>query len=181
VVEVLWFAKSFCLATVFVASVQAASASPRSSDLVSSFQMFCIPGPPDFAAIDAKATAMKLSVREEVGTPRQAGQFAHSKSWLVPLASGPHQLVAGETRGPTGETASCGIGAEDVDGEAMKQELVRAMKLDAPLQQTPTADGTQRVTVWKYGGDTTLLLADGTPIRIPGMYLTLLRQTNTSH
>jgi hypothetical protein len=175
------FASSLCLATMIVASAQAAGASPRTADLVSSFQMFCIPGPPDFAAIDAKAAAMKLSVREEVGTPRQSGQFAHSKSWLVALASGRHQLVAGETRGPTGETASCGIGAEDVDGEAIRQELVRAMQLEAPLRQTPTADGTQRVTVWKVDADTTLLLADGTPIRIPGMYLTLLRQTNTSH
>jgi len=175
------FAKSLYAATAIVASVLAADASPRSADLVGSFQMFCVPGPPDFAAIDAKATAMKLSVREEVGTPRQVGQFTHSKSWLVPLASGPHRLVAQETRGTAGETASCGIGADDVDGEAMRQELVRVLKLDAPQRQTPTPDGTQRVTVWKYGDDTTLMLADGTPIRIPGMYLTLLRQTNTSH
>jgi len=178
---VRWFAKSLCVATAIIAPMRGADANERSADLVGSFQMFCIPGPPDFAAIDAKATAMKLSVREEVGTPRQTGPFAHSKSWLVSLASGPHQLVAGETRGATSETASCGIGADDVDGEAMRQELVRMLKLDAPLRQTPTPDGAQRVTVWKYGDDTTLLLADGTPIRIPGMYLTLLRQTNTSH
>jgi len=178
---VRWFATSLCLAAVLAAWVPAADASPRSADLVGSFAMFCIPGPPDFAAIDAKAAAAKLSVREETGTPRQPGQFAHSKSWLVPLASGPHRLVAQETRGATGETASCGIGADDVDGEALRQELVRMLKLDAPLRQTPTPDGAQRVTVWKYGDDTTLLLADGTPIRIPGMYLTLLRQTNTSH
>jgi hypothetical protein len=162
-------------------SAAAAYANPRSVDLVNSFQTFCTPGPPDFAMIDAKATAMKLSVREDVGMPKPTGQFAHSKSWLVSLASGPHQLVAAEARGPDGDVASCGIGAEDVDGKVMKQELVQAMKLEAPLRQTASADGAQRVTTWKYSDDVILLLADGTPMKIPGMYLTLLRKTKTSH
>jgi hypothetical protein len=173
--EVLRLAIIACLA-----SVSAAYANERSAELVSSFQAFCIPGPPDFAALDAKVTAMKLAVRKDVGTPRQPGQFAHSKSWLVPLKSGTHELVAGEVRGPNGEVASCGIGADDVDGEEVRQELVKTMNLGAPARQTPTADGTQRVTSWKYADDVTLLLADGTPMKIPGIYLTLLHQTNTS-
>jgi len=36
------------------------------------------------------------------------------------------------------------------------------------------------VTTWKYADDTILLLADGTPMKIPGIYLTLQRQRNTS-
>ena len=62
---------------VCLASVSAAYANERSAELVSSFQTFCMPGPPDFAALDAKVTAMKLAVRKDVGTPRQPGQFAH--------------------------------------------------------------------------------------------------------
>jgi hypothetical protein len=173
--EVLRIALVVCLA-----SVSAAFANERSAELVDSFQTFCMPGPPDFAALDAKVTAMKLAVRKDVGTPRQPGQFAHSKSWLVPLKSGTHELVAGEARGPNGEVDSCGIGADDVDGEEMKQEVIKSMKLDAPARQTATADGTQRVTSWKYADDVTLFLADGTPMKIPGIYLTLLRQTKTS-
>ena len=169
-----WFAL-----LVGLCSVGAAYANQRSAELVNSFKTFCTPGPPDFAAIDAKATAMNLAVRKDAGTPRRPGNFAHSKSWLVSLDSGSHELVAGEGRGSNGEIASCGVGAEDIDGEEMRQELVKAMNLGAPLRQTATADGTQRVTAWKYGDDVTLLLADGTPMKIPGMYLTLLRQTNT--
>jgi hypothetical protein len=172
---VLRFALLICLM-----SVDFAFADQRSADVVTSFRTFCMPGPPDFAAIDARATAMNLSVRKDVGTARQPGKFSHSKSWLVSLDSGSHELVAGEGRGSNGEIASCGVGAEDVDGEEMRKEVMNALKVGPPLRQTASADGTQRMTVWKYTDDTTLLLADGTPMKIPGMYLTLLRQTNTS-
>ncbi len=165
---------------VYLMAVNTAHANQRSAELVASFQSFCMPGPPDFAAIDAKATALKLSVRKDVGTPRQPGQFAHSKSWLVSLSSGAHELVAGEARGPNSEVASCGVGAEDADGEEIRQELTTTLKLGAPLRQTASADGTQRVTVWKYADDATVVLADGTPMKIPGMYLTMLRQSSTS-
>ncbi len=161
-------------------SSNAAYANQRSAELVSSFQMYCTPGPPDFSALDAKATAMKLVVRKDVGSPRNEGQFTHAKSWLVSLDSGSHELVASEARGPNGEVTACGIGAENVDGDDMKQELIKAMKLDVPVRQTASADGTQRVTLWKYGDDATLALVDGTPMKIPGMYLTLQRRTNTS-
>jgi hypothetical protein len=103
-----------------------------------------------------------------------------SKSWLVPLKGGTHELVAGEARGPGAEFASCGIGADDVDGEEMKQELIKTMKLGEPSRVTATADGAQRLTSWKYTGDATLLLADGTPMKIPGVYLTLMQQTKPS-
>jgi hypothetical protein len=171
--EVLRFAVSVYLATLGVAH-----AGQRSADLVNSFQVFCMPGPPDFAAIDAKATAMKLPVRKDVSMPQQPGQFSHAKSWLVALESGSHELVASEARGPKGDSAACGIGAEDVDGEVMKQELVKVV--GAPFRTTSSGDGTQRLTAWKYADDVSLLLADGTPMKIPGMYLTLLRQTNAS-
>jgi hypothetical protein len=133
--------------------VGAAHANERSAELVNSFQIFCTLAPLDFAALDAKATAMKLVVRKDVGTPRQPGQFAHSKSWLVPLKGGAHELVAGEARGPSGEVLSCGVGADNVDGEEMKQELIKTMKLGQPSRETATADGAQRLTSWRYADD----------------------------
>jgi hypothetical protein len=154
-----------------------ACAGQRSEDLVHSFEAFCMPGPPEFAAIDAKATDLKLPVRKDVLLPRHDGQFARSKSWLVSLDSGAHELVASEAQGPNSKVAACGIGAENADGEDMKQELTKTMKLGAPARQTASADGTQRLTSWKYADDVTLLLADGTPMKIPGMYLTLIQQT----
>jgi hypothetical protein len=160
--------------------VGAAHANERSAELVNSFQIFCTLAPLDFVALDAKATAMKLVVRKDVGTPRQPGQFAHSKSWLVPLKGGAHELVAGEARGPSGEVLSCGIGADNVDGEEMKQELIKTMKLGQPSRETATADGAQRVTSWQYADNVMLILADGTPMKIPGVYLTLLQQTKPS-
>jgi len=165
---------------VSLLSASTAYANQRSAEPVNSFQGFCTPGPPDYATLDTKATAMNLQVRKDVGSPRKEGQFAHAKSWLVPLDGGSHELVATEARGPNGEITACGIGADNVDGEEMKQELIKAMKLDAPVRQIASADGSQRLTFWKYGDDVTLLLIDGTPMKIPGVYLTLQRQTNAS-
>jgi hypothetical protein len=160
-----------------------AHANERSAALVSSFQSFCTPGTPDFAALDAKATALKLPVRRDVtGPQQQPGQITHAKSWVITLSSGSLELVASEARGPKGDATSCGIGAEDVDGEDFKQELNKAIPLGAPARQTLTADGTQRLTVWKYGDgdDESLMLADASPIRLPGIYLTLMHKIETS-
>jgi hypothetical protein len=156
--------------------VGAAHANERSAELVDSFMAFCTPGPPDFAVLDAKATTMNLPVRKDV--PMGAG--AHTKSWQVTLKTGVHELIAGQVEGPAGNIAGCSIGAEDVDGEAMKQDLVTSMKLGAPDRVANTPDGAQRVTSWKYADDVTLILADGTPMKIPGMMLTLMRQTKPS-
>jgi hypothetical protein len=152
----------------------------RSAALVSSFQSFCTPATPDFAALDAKATAMNLPVRRDVTGPQQPpGQITHAKSWVITLSSGSLELVASEARGPKGDAASCGIGAEDVDGDDLKQELNKAIPLGAPERQSVTADGTQRLTVWKYGDGESLMLADATPIKLPGIYLTLMRKIET--
>jgi hypothetical protein len=157
----------------------AACASERSAALVSSFQSFCTPGRPDFAALDAKATAMNLPVRRDVTGPQQ-GQSTHAKSWVITLTSGSLELVVSETRGPKGEAASCGIGAEDISGDDLKRELIEALQLGEPVRQTVTADGTQRLIVWKYGDGASLMLADATPMSLPGIYLTLMQQTNTN-
>ena len=52
--------------------VGAAHANERSAELVDSFMAFCTPGPPDFAALEAKASSMNLPVRKDVsmGPPR---------------------------------------------------------------------------------------------------------------
>ena len=153
-------------------------ATERTAELVSFFQNFCTPGPPDFASLDAKATGMNLSVRKDVTSPPRPDQHGHVKSWIVLLASGKHELVATEARSAKGNLDSCGIGAEDVDGEELRQELIKAMNLGAPLRQTVSVDGMQRLTTWKYADDDELFLADGTAARIPGIYLTWLHSLN---
>ena len=79
------------------------------------------------------------------------------------------KLSPAKSRGPNGEVVSCSIGADNVDGEEMKQELIKTLKLGEPSRETATADGAQRLTSWKYADDVTLMLADGTPMKIPGM------------
>jgi hypothetical protein len=167
---------------IFVALIctGAAYANQRSAELLDAFQTLCTPGPPDFAALDAKATALKLAVREDIVAPPQSGRSAHRKSWLMTLADGSHELVAAETQDPNGGVVSCGIGADDVDGEEMKRDLLKAMKLEAPVRDSASADGTQRLTVWKYADDINLLLVDATPMKIPGIYVTLQHQMKTS-
>ena len=167
-----------CLMSVG-AALAPAQASERSAALVNSFQSFCTPGPPDFAALDAKATAMNLPVRRDVAAP-QSGQKTRAKSWVISLQSGSHELVASEARGPNGDAASCGIGAEDIAGEDVRQDLIKALQLGAPTRQTVSADGTQRLTVWKYGDSASLFLADATPMSLPGFYLTLMHQATTN-
>ena len=91
---------------------------------------FCLPGPPDFAALDAKATAMKLAVRKDVANAAAARAIcsfeilAGARSRAASM-----NLSPAKARGPNGEVASCGIGADDVDGEEMKQDLINTMKL----------------------------------------------------
>ena len=169
--EVLRAAIPACLMFVGVAH-----ANERSADLVDSFMAFCTPGPPDFAALEAKAAAMNLPVRKDVSL----GAAGRTKSWQVTLKTGVHELIAGKVKGPAGDVAGCSIGAEDVDGEQIKQDLTKAMKLGAPDRVASTPDGAQRVTSWKYGDDANLILADGTPMKIPGMMLTLMRQGKPS-
>jgi hypothetical protein len=153
-----------------------AQANERSAEIVDSFVAFCTPGPPDFAALEAKAAAMNLPVRKDVSL----GAAGHTKSWQIALKSGLHELIAGKVKGPAGDVVGCSIGAEDVDGEQIKQDLIRAMKLNAPDRVANTPDGAQRVTSWKYADDVILILADGTPMKIPGMMLTLMRQGKPS-
>jgi hypothetical protein len=155
------------------ALTSAACANERSAELVNSFASFCTPGPPDFAALDAKAMAMNLPVRKDMNM----GPTGHTKSWLVTLKSGTHELIAGQAHGPNGDVAGCSVGAEDAYGDDVKQELISSLKLGEPARNTVTADGTQRATSWKYADDATLMLADGTPMKIPGILLSLLRLT----
>ena len=161
--------------------VGAAHANERSAEIVNSFQSFCLPGPPDFAALDAKATAMNLSVRKNVVTPPQSDQTARTKSWIMPLAGGSNELIASEAHGPQGEMESCGIGAENVDGEEVKRELTSRMDLSAPAREAFSADGAQRVTYWRYADELVVVLADATPVKIPGIYLVLRHEKNTRH
>jgi hypothetical protein len=159
---------------VSVLCTATAHASERTAELVNSFQSFCMPTP-DFAALEIKATAMNFPVRKDSVSPPKPGESGHVKSWVISLATGQHELVASQARGPKGDLDSCGVGVEDVDGEDLRLEVVKTLNLGPPLRQNWSADGAQRVTTWKYNDDE-LFLADASSVKIPGAYLTLLHQ-----
>jgi hypothetical protein len=153
-----------------------ACADERVVALVNSFQVFCTLEVPDFAALDAKATAMKLSVLDDLGTPRRDGFFVHSKSWLMPLTTGTLAVGAAESRGPKGEVVGCSIYAPDARGDEVKRELMRAMDIGDPFNENVADDG-QRVTVWrtKMGSDDVTVMLAG-PADAPGFHLTLMQE-----
>ena len=156
-----------------------ALADQRSASLVDSFREFCTLEPPNFARLDAKAAAMGLPILQDMGNPRQAGQFVHSKSWTMTLGTRSHEVVASEARGPRGEVAACGIGAADARGNDVKDDLIKRLNLGPPFHETVSQDGQRRMTTWRIkvvSVDLTLLLADGTPTNSPGVYLTLLQE-----
>jgi hypothetical protein len=163
-----------CAVAVSLVGAATACASERSAELINSFQSFCIPTP-DFAALEIKASDMQLPVRKDSVAPPKPGESGHVKSWVVSLASGQHELVASQARSPKGDLDSCGIGVEDIDGEELRQEAVKALNLGMPIRQTWSADGAQRVTTWTYSDDE-LFLADASSVKLPGAYLTLLHQ-----
>ncbi len=107
-----------------------------------------MPGPPDFAALDAKATAMKSSGSQGCERRRKAGQSARSKSWVVSLDSGAHELVAAEARRTRmAMVTSCGIGADDIDGEEREAGTRQGNEARSRrFVKRASADGTQRLT-----------------------------------
>jgi hypothetical protein len=153
-------------------------AGERASSLVNSFQVMCTLEALDFARSDKKAAAMRLVVRKDLRTPPDAaGNFLHSKAWLVPLKTGPHEFTIAEGRGPKGEVKSCGIGAPDVDGDDFRSELVRAMKLGPPISESTSPDGARSTAVWRHAPDgLDLMLTDGSPKAQPGVYLLLVKK-----
>ncbi|HEX8168180.1 MAG TPA: hypothetical protein VF601_20630 [Beijerinckiaceae bacterium] len=168
--------RSAGLALVLCLLGGAGQAGERAASLVNSFAVMCALEPLDFARSDEKAAAMKLPVRKDLRTPPDAsGHFIHSKSWLLPLKSGPHEFVVAEARGPKGDVKSCGIGAPDVDGNDFKAELTKALKLGRPADEG-TLPGGERRTAWRYGPERLdLMLVDGSPKSQPGIYLTLTK------
>jgi hypothetical protein len=143
----------------------------------------CTLAPLNFTELDAKAQAMKLPVRQDLRKPADAsGFYLHSKSWLMPLTTGPHEFVAAEGRGPNGDVTSCGIAAPDAFGEEVKRDLAKAMKLGKPISEAILPNGKMRATKWLMKSsptDVSLLLTDGTPVRGPGIYLTLTQVAPT--
>ncbi len=117
--------------------------------------------------------AMRLPVRRDIGQSKESGPFAHSKSWLVTLTTGPHELTAAEANGPHGYVKSCGISAPDANGESFKSELVSVMKLGRPSSENISKDGIMRATEWKdaFGAGTSLQLVDATPKNKSGAML----------
>jgi hypothetical protein len=170
--------RNICVALILCSAVGVGHAGERAASLVNSFQVMCMLEPLDFATSDAKATAMRLPVRQDLSTPPDAsGGSIHSKSWLLPLKTGPHEFTIAEGRGPKGEVKSCGIGAADVGGDDLKGELVKALALGQPVSEGRSPDGARRTSIWRPGSDgIDLMLTDGSPKAQPGIYLLLLKK-----
>jgi hypothetical protein len=157
-----------------------AGADERTAALVESFRGFCGSELPTLSRIDAKATAEKLPVNIDTRTAAgPEGYFNHTKSWWVSLATGPHELVAGEARGPAGDVASCAITATDPQGEEIKQDLMKAMNIGPPQREAVSPDGMRRSSAWRIqleSENVILLLMDATPTNSPGIVLNLMRR-----
>jgi hypothetical protein len=152
-----------------------AEASERAASLVNSFEVMCTIEPLDFARLKAKAEAMHLPVRKDIEpAPDANGYFAHSISWLLPLKTGPHELVDSEAHGPNGNVKGCGIGAPDVEAGDIRAQLVSDLHLRRPSAEADAPNG-MHITTWLYGKDNEkLILADGSSQKRPGFYLNLL-------
>ena len=148
-------------------------AADRDASLINSFQVLCTLEKPDFERIDQKATAMKLPVHQDLRAPISGTMFSRSKSWVVTLTTGNHELVATEANGPRGHIVSCGISAIDPNGDTFKNEVIAAMKLGEPSTQVVSPDGSMRMTIWKnaFGEGTTLRFVDASPRSAPGAFL----------
>ena len=78
----------------------------------------------------------------------------------MPLGGRSYELIATEARGPDTEAQSCGIGAD-----ASRTAGIRSSEYKVNRGTWETVEKN----------------ADGTPMKIPGIYLTLQQQKTTSH
>jgi hypothetical protein len=163
-----------------------ARATDRISEIVNSFQVLCTLSAPNFKAILAQASAMKLPARALLETQSLGNYSIQTASWIVHLKSGTHELVGSAASGPDGDVDGCGIGAADVDGDDLRTNLDRLMKLGLPQTEKVSPDGLKRISSWNIGtenrdganrGANMLILTDGTPSKKLGIYLTLLHRT----
>ena len=169
--------RGLCVAMILSALTSGAYAGDRAAQLVNSFQVMCTLDRLGFAMSDAKATAMKLPVRQDLHSPpNPSGYSNRAESRLLPLESHAHELVISETHGPATDIKSCGIGAPDVDAEDFRAELTKSMKLGKSATEVISSDGLFRNSVWAVG-DLSLMLTDGWP-KNSSTAFTSLSQTN---
>lgn len=143
-----------CGGLFFFSMVNVAWASERAAHLVNSFQIMCTLEPVNFARGEERAAAMRLPVREDKRpSPSAVGYSVRSKSWLLPLKSGPHEFAVTEGIGPNGAMKGCGIGAPDADKDDFRAELIKTMKLARPIAERVSPDGTLSTTFWPYGSE----------------------------
>jgi hypothetical protein len=166
------------VAILFALSGIGAAALERSAEIVESFQAFCTLHSPDFSQIDEVATALQLPARS--GENTQVGDSHYrSKSWLVFLSSGPHELAGSEANGPRGKLTICGVRAPDVGGKDIRLDLTESMKLGDPVSVEVSPDGRQQIVTWKLeasSNDITIVLTDNTPAQKPGIDLQIRRR-----
>jgi hypothetical protein len=166
----------WAIATCLVAlSIGKACADARSASLVESFRRFCTLELPTFSQLDAKATAMGLSLTEQREESLGHGLRSRVKGWRVSDVYGAHELGAVEVSGPDGGGVTCVLVAE-TRGDDAKQELMEAMSLEKPFQDVAFPEHELQVSSWLviFGRERTILtLKTKTSPNSPGVSIEL--------
>jgi hypothetical protein len=158
-----------------LAAAGPAAAADREAALAAAFKSWCLAGPPNFAALDARATGGKLMVESDQKSTTPATGAIETKVWEVADdPSGAFALTGGTVLNHGKRVTICGVAAPDAAGQAMLDLLSQAGQLGAPVGQRNSDDGTQRITQFKSPfAHTTILLADGTPQNADGVILNI--------
>jgi hypothetical protein len=165
--------RAICAGLLLSLTIVSADAGERSAHLINSFQVMCTIEPLNFARTEERATAMRLPVSEDKRSPPSAVGFSvRSKSWVLPLNSGPHDLAATEGTGPKGAIKGCGIAAADADGTDFRAELIKTLGLKRPAAERTSPDGTLKTDFWAYGPNGLEIMFARRTDR-PGIYLFL--------
>jgi hypothetical protein len=148
-----------------VSAMGASSDAPptdRDGSVIDTFQVMCNLKLPNFADLDARATAMRMSVELDRSDPSTGGTVVRHKAWAGDLTTGPFGFLIDEMNGTKGTATSCAIVADVPDPDAFRTALIRTMGLSGDAQ--PQTVGGARSFEWEHvsGPGTTLVLRDTT-------------------
>jgi len=166
--------------TVLLLAAQTAHADDRTSALIRHFDRFCLQKPPNFDRLDEAAVKSAWHVHSDRMPELPEGQKLHAKSWVLEDETGPYEFGISTHDEGSKHSESCGIGVPDVNGAALREDLVKTLKLGAPEKETDSADGTRSLTFWKTtaaGAPVTVMLTHDKAADAKGLYLNAYVQT----
>jgi hypothetical protein len=157
----------------FAASPAVAGA--RETALAGAFHHWCLGVAPSFQALDAAATAAKLTVEKDTKTNTPGEGQMESKLWAVASEpTGTYDLTGGIAVRNGKTVTICGLAAQDANGEAMLGLLSQPSEFGAPVDSRNTEDGGERLSQFKAPfAHALILLSDGTPQNAAGVILNL--------